>query len=73
MELSGLVTNTMGQFWDVDSRSAGKQITRTLWNLKVYCPFQHNPSTESVFTEYAQVCVLREIFLPTRICREDLT
>lgn len=62
LEVSGLVTNAMVQFWDDDSRSAGQQITRTLWNLNVYYPFQHNQSLEFVFTESAQVCVLREIF-----------
>jgi len=62
LERSGLETNAMGQFWDADSRSAGQQITRAVWNPKVYYHFQYSPSLESVFTESAQVCVLREIF-----------
>jgi hypothetical protein len=36
LELSGLVTKAMGRFWDFDSCSVGQQITRALWNPKVY-------------------------------------
>jgi hypothetical protein len=48
--------------WEVNSRSAGQEIPRSLWNMKIRRSLHKNPSLDSVLSHIDLVHILKRNF-----------